>query len=183
MRPYGLALHPRHLVSLALCALLAPGAALAGEPATQSFRDEHREVREHLAHAAQWVGQLAQQPPAEQKQTAEKVVTFFEQHIRPHAEWEEQHLYPVIDRLAGTGADNRFTSTMRHEHRVVGRWIGELRAALQKPTLDAVAFGRRADNLLGLIDAHFEEEEQVLLPYADKKLSRAQFEKEVGHAH
>ncbi len=73
---------------------------------------------------------------------------------------------------------------MRQEHRVVGRWIDELGALLAKPTFDATAFARRSDNLLGLIDAHFECEEQVLLPLVDRSMTRAQFEKAMGeHGH
>lgn len=166
---------------LAICTLFAPALAqAAAELPTQSFRDEHREVKKHLAHVAQWVGQLRTQQPAAQRETAERVATFFEKEIGPHAAWEEAHLYPVIDRLAGTREPNRFTSTMRYEHKVVGRWMAELRAELKKPSPDYVAFSRRADNLLGLLSAHFEEEEEVLLPYADKQLTRAQFEQAVG---
>lgn len=45
---------------------------------------------------------------------------------------------------------------------------------------------RRADNLLGLIWAHFEEEEEILLPFVDEGVSKAQFEQALGgagHAH
>ena len=151
---------------------------------TAAFRAEHREVQEHLRHVHDWIGGLPAQDAAAQKKTALKVVSFFEEHIKPHAEWEERHLYPVVDKLAG-GA-NAFTSTMRYEHRVVGRWIAELRAESGKATIDAAKFARRTDNLLGLIWAHFEEEEEVLLPFIDKGLSKAQFERELGeaaHAH
>ena len=146
---------------------------------TTAFRREHREMQEHLAHIRDWVGALPAQQPQEQRKTAQKVASFFEAHIKPHAEWEERFLYPVVDRLAG-GGPNAFTSTMRHEHRVVGRWIGELRAEADKPKIDAAKFARRADNLLGLIWAHFEEEEEVLLPLIDKGMSKAQFEGELG---
>ena len=151
------------------------------ERPTAAFRAEHEEVREHLRHVNEWTGALSAQAPAAQKKTAQKVVAFFEQHIKPHAEWEERFLYPVVDRLAGGGA-NAFTSTMRYEHRIVGRWIGELRAESDKPKLDAAKFARRTDNLLGLLWAHFEEEEEVLLPFIDKKMSKAQFERELGEA-
>jgi hemerythrin-like domain-containing protein len=146
---------------------------------TAAFRAEHREVQEHLRHVHDWVGALPTQKPAEQKKTAQKVATFFEDHIKAHAEWEERFLYPVVDKLAGGGA-NRFTSTMRYEHRVVGRWIAELRAESAKSRIDAAKFARRADNLLGLLWAHFEEEEEVLLPFIDKGLSKEQFERELG---
>jgi hemerythrin-like domain-containing protein len=146
---------------------------------TAAFRAEHREVQEHLRHVHEWVGALSAQQPAEQRTTAQNVVSFFEQHITPHAEWEERFLYPVVDKLAGRGA-NAFTSTMQHEHRVVGRWIAELRAEAAKARIDAAKFARRTDNLLGLLWAHFEEEEEVLLPFIDKSMSREQFERELG---
>jgi hemerythrin-like domain-containing protein len=146
---------------------------------TAAFRAEHMEVKEHLRHVHDWVGALPGQAPAEQKKTARRVVSFFEKHIKPHAEWEERFLYPVVDRLAGAGT-NRFTSTMRYEHRVVSRWIAELRAESDRSKLDAAKFARRTDNLLGLLWAHFEEEEEVLLPFIDKGLSREQFERELG---
>ena len=148
---------------------------------TAAFRAEHKEVQEHLRHVHQWVGALPAQEPAEQKRTAQKVASFFEKHIKPHAEWEERVLYPVVDRLAGRGT-NPFTATMRYEHRVVGRWIGELRAESDKPRIDPAKFARRTDNLLGLLWAHFEEEEEVLLPLIDKGMTKAQFERELGEA-
>ena len=152
---------------------------MTDERPTAAFRAEHREVQKHLRHVQEWMGALPAQAPAEQKKTAQKVVVFFEKHIKPHAEWEERFLYPVVDKLAGGGA-NAFTSTMRYEHRVVGRWIGELRAESDKTKIDAAKFARRTDNLLGLLSAHFEEEEEVLLPFIDKGMSKAQFERELG---
>lgn len=138
-------------------------------------------MREHLRHVHEWVGALPAQDPATRKKTAQKVVSFFEKHIKPHAEWEERFLYPVVDKLARSGV-NPFTSTMRYEHRVVGRWIAELRAEADRPKLDAVKFARRADNLLGLLWAHFEEEEEVLLPFIDKGMTKAEFERDLGGA-
>jgi hemerythrin-like domain-containing protein len=149
---------------------------------TAAFRTEHVTMLEHLGHVDAWVGALSTQPAAEQSQNAKKVVAFFEEDIKPHAAWEEKSLYPVVDRIAGSGAQP-FTSTMRHEHRIVERWIGELRTELEKPKLDTKKFARRADNLLGLLRAHFEEEDEVLLPLIDKAMSKAEFEKAVGNPH
>ena len=44
----------------------------------------------------QWAGALPAQQPAEQKRTAQKIASFFEKHIKPHAEWEEQILYAAV---------------------------------------------------------------------------------------
>src|SRR6185312_6924529 len=101
--------------------------AMTDERPTAAFRAEHREVKEHLRHVQEWVGALPTEQPPEQRKTAQKIASFFEKHIKPHAEWEERFLYPEVDKLAG-GGPNLFTSTMRYEHRIVGRWTGELRA-------------------------------------------------------
>ena len=61
---------------------------------------------------------------------------------------------------------------MRYEHGVVGRWIGELAQEAKRPAPDVKAFTRRTDNLLGLLEAHFEEEEHVLLPILERHPSR-----------
>ncbi len=156
-------------------------AAATKELPTQAFRDEHKEVLEHMNHVKTWAGNLVGQPAEEQKKTAQKIVAFFQDHIKPHAEWEEQNLYPIIDRITDSGK-NRFTSTMRHEHRIVERWIAELSEESKKASPDYVAFARRTDNLIGLLWAHFEEEDEVLLPYVDKTMTREQFEKELGES-
>lgn len=153
-----------------------------GKLPTQPFRDEHAQVRQHLKEMAARVGQLRNESADAQKKSMGEVVAFFQQHIKPHAEWEERHLYPVVDKLAGCPTARPFTSTMRFEHRVIGGWIDELAREAKKPAPDAVAFSRRADNLFGLLSAHFDEEEQVLLPLIDAKMTPAQFEKAVGGA-
>lgn len=172
------------LARISLLVLLAASPAqgqraMTDDRPTAAFRAEHQELQEHLRHVHDWVGVLPEQGPAEQRKTAQKVVSFFEKHIKPHAEWEERFLYPAVDKLAGGGA-NSFTSTMRYEHRVVGRWIAELRAESEKTKIDAAKFARRTDNLLGLLWAHFEEEEEVLLPFIDKGMSKEHFERELG---
>jgi hemerythrin-like domain-containing protein len=146
---------------------------------TTTFRAEHQHIQEHLGHVHEWVSRLASETPAAQRATAQNVASFFEKHIKPHAEWEEQFLYPLVDRIAGTST-YAFTTTMRYEHRIVGRWIAELRAEADKAAFDPAFFARRTDNLLGLVWAHFEEEEEVLLPLIDTNMSLEQFERELG---
>jgi len=49
-------------------------------------------------------------------------------------------------------------------------WIGQLAASARDKGLDARAFVRRTDRLLGLLAAHFEVEDQVFLPVLDRAL-------------
>jgi hemerythrin-like domain-containing protein len=147
---------------------------------TEPFRKEHVELAEHLRHVHGWNGELLTQPPAAQAATMKKIAGFFEEHLAPHARWEEAHLYNSVDKRAGGGA-NAFTASMRFEHRVVERWIAELKKTADSPSPDVAAFARRTDYLLGLVTAHFEAEEEVLLPVLDRTMTVEEFQHELGH--
>lgn len=171
-------------LSLTVTVVLLATSALAassppGKQPTERFRKEHVEIKEHLEHLDTMVGSLATQSPAEQKKTTGFVVKFLTEHIVAHAKWEEARLYPVVDRQAKSGAQP-FTASMRYEHRIIERWIGELKAESAKASPDAMAFSRGAHRVLGLISAHFEEEEEVLLPILDASMTAEQFERELG---
>lgn len=150
----------------------------ASELPSQQFRTEHIEIKKHLADVEQWTGALSSSKPSEQKKTMLKIVSFFKEHIKPHAEWEEKKLYPAVDKRAGKGADV-FTSTMRYEHKIVGRWVEELEKEATNKSPNTKLFARKTDQLLGLIIAHFEEEEEVLLPILDKSMTPAEFKEEI----
>lgn len=145
---------------------------------SEQFRTEHVEIKKHLSDVEQWTGNLTSSSSAEQKKTMLKIVTFFKEHIKPHAEWEEKKLYPAVDKRASKGSEI-FTSTMRYEHKIVGRWIEELEKEATAKTSNAKLFSRKTDQLLGLINAHFEEEEEVLLPILDKSMTSTEFKEEI----
>lgn len=145
---------------------------------TEPFRREHAVMKLELEEIAERIGELAELHPAVQDAAMARVVAFFKHRIVTHAEWEERMLYPEVDKLAAKGA-HRFTATMRYEQRIARRWIGELEREATQSTPDVKAFARRADNLLGLIQAHFEQKEQVLLPILDSKMTPAQFERRI----
>ncbi|MFZ5481345.1 MAG: hemerythrin domain-containing protein [Myxococcota bacterium] len=155
--------------------------AVTGARPTDPFREQHAELRTHLAHLSTRLGALASVPAAEQRALMLEIVAFLDSHVRPHAQWEERVLYALVDRKAGGGTG--ITATMRHEHRIVDRWIDELAAEAARPQPDPRAFGRRAHNLLGLLQAHFEEEEEVLLPVLDRTMSRDEFMQAMGPSH
>lgn len=149
----------------------------AARPSEQ-FRKEHLEIKEHLAHVEKWTGTLTEEKPDEQKKTMQKIVTFFKDYIKPHAEWEEKKLYPAVDKRASKGGEV-FTSSIRYEHKIVGRGIEELEKEANAKTPDVKTFSRKSFKLLGLISAHFEEEEEVLLPILDKSMTPAEFKTEI----
>lgn len=147
-------------------------------PPTEHFRSEHVELKKHVSEVEQWVGDLyAASDASKQKDKLTKITGFFKEHIKPHAEWEEKRLYPAVDKRTCTG--HTFTATMRQEHKIVGRWIGDLEQATSAKNPDLRKFARKADQLLGLIKGHFEDEEEILLPILDKSMTPEQFKQEV----
>ncbi len=178
--------HGAFVVIVIAAIILAAAVTLAGDPpddsgvrATEQFREIHKELRGHLNHMNALVSKLPRLATEEQKTTMTEIVSILNDYIHRHAKAEEEVLYPVVDRMAGTTEPYLFTATMRYEHRIVGRWISELRNYANQATPDVTAFARRADNVIGLVSAHFEEEEDILLPVLDSKMTVAQFKKEV----
>jgi len=149
-----------------------------GQRPTDPFRLEHRDIEDRLAEVERQIGRLPSADAGERRRIMAQVLNFLREHVLLHAEWEEKVLYPVVDRRAGSGA-HRFTACMRQEHAVVARWTDELAAEAGKPEPDATRFARRADQLLGLLLAHLESEEEILLPVLDWTMTPEDFEREV----
>ncbi len=64
-------------------------------------------------------------------------------------------------------------------HEIIGRGVSELGALAEAETIDIATFVRKTDRLLGLVAAHFEEEEEVLLPILDATMTRKALEREL----
>lgn len=154
------------------------GASRSTEQPTKEFRAHHATVLEHLGHVDAMAAQLEKEPRDEQLQTMQRVVGFFREHIGPHALDEERVLYPAVRQRAGEG--NRLTEVPIYEHRIVERWIADLETEAAKDSPDAAAFSEKAVHLVGLLRAHFEVEEQVLLPILDTTMTPEEFEREIG---
>jgi hemerythrin-like domain-containing protein len=156
-----------------LMLLASYAGAAGGDPVTKPFRDENVAIKEHLGHMEQMAANVRESDTPERHMRS--LVAALKGHIGPHAAWEEEVLYPVVDRQAG---EAQFTRSMRYEHRIVERTIGELERMADSGA-EPARFAQRAEQLLGLIHAHFEVEEEVLLPVLDSTMSREEFEREV----
>lgn len=153
-------------------------ARTTGSRPTEAFRQHHAEIREHLHHIDSMAQSLPRQSPDTQRQTMRTVVTFLQEHIGPHAADEERVLYPVVARQAGK--EGRLTEVPVYEHRIVERSIADLAREASGPAPDADAFARDAMHLVGLLQAHFEVEEEVLLPVLDRTMTPEEFKREVA---
>src|SRR5512133_2204600 len=146
---------------------------------TQGLLDGHAALRKQLELHKAEVGDLDGASREAAKVTMDRAVLFLDEEIRPHANWEEVKLYPLLDSMVG--GREPFTATMRWEHAIIDRWIEELAVHAASTAPDVVWFARSADRLFGLIEAHWEEEEEVLLPILERGFETAdEFERAVG---
>ena len=169
------------LVLIAGCAAIGPrsqDAPGSAERPTEAFRAHHAEIQQHLGHIDAMAVALRRQPPEEQRSTMKRAVAFLKEHVAAHAADEERVLYPVVQRESGPGS--QLTTVPIYEHCIVERLIAALEQEASKPTPDAAAFALTAHHLTGLLFAHFEVEEEVLLPVLDQAMTPEQFQREVA---
>jgi hypothetical protein len=145
-------------------------------PSTASLRAEHTKLLASVLAMAQRVETLHEQTTPLQMMMAREVLDLVQKHIAPHAHAEEYTLYPAVDWAAGEGS--KVSEISRFEHRIVAQRCEELDKAIQSGAT-AGRLMHLCYGILGLIMAHFQATEEILLPYLDKAFDQARFEKEV----
>lgn len=143
---------------------------------TDSLRAEHSRILSTLHALGERIEKLHESGTLGQLSLAREVIDFVNRQVAPHARAEEYTLYPAADWAAGEGS--RMTEIARFEHGLIARRC----QALEK----AVSAGAPAGKLmhlcygiLGLVAAHFQATEEIVLPYLDRAFDAARFEKEV----
>jgi iron-sulfur cluster repair protein YtfE (RIC family) len=128
---------------------------------TQPFRDEHRELIEHIEHLAEAARSMPRLTSEERGALRDRVLEFLRGTLLPHAIAEEQVLYPEWARLVGF-ADAAVP--MIHDHEAIVARVERLEVV----DLDDVD---RLQELLyelhALVSVHFAKEEDIQLPAFD----------------
>lgn len=141
---------------------------------TQPLRDEHRELLpqvEALRSTADMVGDAA---PSELLRAIDSAHAFLTQHLIPHAQAEEDALYPAVQRVMGS---REATATMSRDHAEVARLTDELAALRGEIAAAALTTGRARSlrrvlyGLHAVLRLHFVKEEEVYLPLLDAALT------------
>lgn len=140
----------------------------------QRLRDEHRELLPHLEGLQAVADSIGVASTASLRRGIDDAYAFLTQHLIPHAQAEEQALYPIVGRVMGA---SEATKTMSHDHVAVGRLteeLGGLRGLLDSEPLsegNANALRRVLYGLYTLVKVHFAKEEEVYLPLLDARLT------------
>jgi len=104
--------------------------------------------------------------PAATVAERQALVGFLRTALIPHAQVEERVLYPALDSVLGT--HGYATATMVLDHRDIARRTIEL-AALAPG--DPAAFQRKALAVAALVENHFANEEEFVLPNLARTMS------------
>lgn len=140
---------------------------------------------DHALHHLQMLGRsgrvmaasgVAPEPLAEFR----TAVKFLDTEIRAHNQWEEDHLFPILELYMGPGGP---CSVMRAEHRTLWDTYGALRILLKKVeegSADSAALEHLAlvaDAIVDLLGNHIHKENEILFPMARRLLRPADLEK------
>jgi iron-sulfur cluster repair protein YtfE (RIC family) len=149
---------------------------------TDPFREEHRELIEHIEHLAAAAREMPRLSTDERELLRERVLGFLRGTLVPHAQAEEQILYPEWAKLVGF---DDAAIPMVHDHEAIVARIERLADAdvgdvdLQQELL----YG-----LYALISVHFRKEEDIQLPVFDEhpdvtERLLEEMASAAGHAH
>ena len=151
--------------------------AIVNRP-TNRIRAKLAEFKTFLIRIEELTHGLAGTRAEAQRKLMQQIAMIYRNEIHYHSDWEERKLYPAVDKRASSGIAP-VTSLIRYEHRIIARWISELEIETRLRYPDERRFTQLNYQLLGLLKAHFEQEELVLLPILDKTMSTEQFNEEI----
>jgi iron-sulfur cluster repair protein YtfE (RIC family) len=160
------------------------------ESVTQPLRDEHKELYPQLETLRQAGDAINESLTSQAHTKIEEAYHFLTHQLIPHAQAEDQALYPMVQKVMGAP---QATSTMSRDHQEVDRLTQELGTLRVHATQlfitfnQAMALRRVLYGLYALVKLHFAKEEEIYLPLLDAKLSaddaKEMFERMEAAAH
>jgi hemerythrin-like domain-containing protein len=150
---------------------------------TDAVRKHHRQLAETLSN------QVKTLMDNREHADPQALVAFLRSELAPHADGEENSLYPSVEPLLRE--HGQATATMHIDHEFIADYIGELENAVDAlhgtNGAERVALEERVRRLALKLDAIFEmhlaKEERVYLPLMEKYLSEAEQQRILTDMH
>lgn len=142
------------------------------EPA-QPLRDEHRELISRIERLRTVADAIGSAPIDSVREGVGEAHIFLMQHLIPHAQAEEQVLYPTVGKLLRS---LEATDTMTRDHLEVIRLSEELQTLrlhlfyAPLSVSDENALRRLLYGLYAIIKLHLAKEEEIYLPLLEARL-------------
>ena len=152
--------------------------ATTSQQLTNAIRAHHRTLAETLdGYVTDLEADIDALDASAQLRLLDKVTTFLDGELLPHARGEERTLYPALDPVLRE--HGRPTATMSIDHEYIGeyaRQIGELARGLRSASGEERAtlvrrLQRQMIQLQGLFSVHLAKEERVYLPLVEEVIS------------
>ena len=128
---------------------------------TQPFRDEHAALVSHIEHIRRAAADLPRVSPDERLAIVERILSFLQGTLLPHADAEERVLYPEWAQLVGSP---NAAAPMIHDHRAI---LARADALARADTAELDQLQELLYGLYALISVHFAKEEEIQLPVLD----------------
>jgi iron-sulfur cluster repair protein YtfE (RIC family) len=149
---------------------------------TESFRQEHEQLLEHIEHLGQAAREMPRLSEEERDDLRKRIIGFLRGTLLPHAKAEEEVLYPEWAKLVGFPDA---AVPMVHDHEAIVARVDRLDAA---DPADVDALQELLYGLYALISVHFRKEEDLQLPAFDAAPEvaasvLARMGAAAGHAH
>jgi len=135
--------------------------------------DEHKELLLHIEELRIVADSVGDFPPRLLLRVIDKLYDFLINQLIPHAQAEEETLYPAVAKILGTP---QATATMSRDHAEVSEITGRLRVL--RPQICTSGFDadkakelrRLLYGLYALLKIHLAKEEELYLPMLDASL-------------
>lgn len=141
----------------------------AVRPPVEPTRMEVLAAREQLVDVSTLLDDLDSVGRERRTRLMASVVSVLDETVVRTFGTREERVFAVVDRMVG--GTRPFTETLRREHRLIERRWAELSAMASEAAPDVVEFRRLARELIGLLRAHLELEEELIDPLLDRALS------------
>ncbi len=131
---------------------------------------EHRDIMAQIADLRIVVDDLAACGEAalpEALPVLQRIARLTETQLARHARKEDEVLFPALETVIGVG--NGPLGVMRVEHDDIHAQAAQLRSLLVSGS-NAALLRACAEELIALLDMHFEKEEQILFPMFEQML-------------
>lgn len=144
---------------------------------TAPIRAEHAELLPHLEQLRAAADHVGRVPGHALRAEVEEAYAFLAGDLLPHAQAEDEVLYPEVAKTMGAPLA---TATMSRDHVAVGRLISDL-ATIRAGGIDDLDAERQNElrrilyGLYALVKTHFAKEEEIYLPLLDDRLAVAEF--------
>jgi iron-sulfur cluster repair protein YtfE (RIC family) len=142
---------------------------------TAPLRRVHGELLPHIERLRLVANSIGTAPVDHVRQGVKRIHEFLEHELIPHAQGEDEVLYPAVGQLLGSPLA---TATMSRDHVAVRELtdeLGRLRAQMRSSDLDPTLMNELRRVLYGLytlIWVHFAKEQEIYFPMLDEALTR-----------